>query len=680
MAKYLQLYLDTDFIIPIGVGDSGHFNKYTDQQASRRRWLYFSNSSSGSSFESSEPNKACFEAGKEGYYGAFWHHVENDDNVPGEKFKYLDLLDLSRIISDLREWASATLGTESPELVLNFSTVIPLKARRRFADYVQQKFNNKVRSYSIELNDLLASKIQADYKSMSPSFGDQILIAQSAGQDILLSVMTWCGDNFMQGEEPVRLTKQGSEFLKRALVKIIVDRYNQQLSMLRQDQIEQEYAYQMQFAEKWLTKRQGDKFFWVENFHFSTNPNKLYPGIEIDGKYLNNIEQEAISSSINAISKFYKENIVNRHLHTILVGDIFKEEVFLRSCVSVTSSDGKYTFFNDNVIQEALGRYNVQNSALIEDLRDIERIYLDKVNERAKIRTYVHNAEQLGLLRDKTTSISNKLRNTITDITNRNEALVKSWEAYMRQSDFSNALWMVDQMSSSDDLVNAKSEALECIKQIERYNSMLIDLADLAEVKPVIVCVRNDEEKLRQLISKADELRDLPDSLRAKIQYFQDCNGQYKELRRQFDREQSLIVRKNLIDRMSALTMEELPVTEIDGVSGKISVTSTTIKGFLGFGSKKNITIKLIIDKPLPCRGVLIISPKTITNPEDRYNVYAVNIDKGSEGVVFEMTAEPQTFGLEKNANKLFIKFWPHEEEVISVNTFSFSGSGYVNI
>ncbi len=72
MAKYLQLYLDTDFIIPIGVGDSGHFTKFSNAQGSRRLWLFFSHSSNGAAYASSETNKACFEAGKPGYLGDFW--------------------------------------------------------------------------------------------------------------------------------------------------------------------------------------------------------------------------------------------------------------------------------------------------------------------------------------------------------------------------------------------------------------------------------------------------------------------------------------------------------------------------------------------------------------------------------------------------------------------------------
>lgn len=170
MAKYLQLYLDNDYIIPIGMGDSGNVNKYVDQQASRRMWLFFSNATSNGAFNSCETNKANAEAGKEGFYGDFWNHIAKADKVPGEPYLFIELLDLSGIISTLREWTNMTLFTEAPEVVLHFSSVIPLKARRAFADYIEKKLG-KIRSYSKEINDLLAEKVKWDNSTMSAQIG-----------------------------------------------------------------------------------------------------------------------------------------------------------------------------------------------------------------------------------------------------------------------------------------------------------------------------------------------------------------------------------------------------------------------------------------------------------------------------------------------------------------------------
>lgn len=680
MAKYLQLYLDTDFIIPIGVGDSGNVNKYIDSQASRRLWLYFSRVSSNGMFDSVESNKANFEAGREGFYGDFWSHVEKNDNVPGESYKYIDLLDLSRIITNLREWSDATLFTETPEIVLNFSTVIPIKARRAFANYIEEKLG-KIRSYSIEMNDLLSSKIVYDYQTLSPSFGNQLLIIQSAGRDILLSVQTWCGDQFMQGDEPIKLEKKGSDFLKKALAKIVVDIYERSYNMLQPAQKEKEYLYQMQFADNWLRERKGDEDFWVDNFHYSLNPTKSYPSIQIDGKQLNLIEKNAIRDTINYISEFYRKNVVNKHLHTILVGDVFQEEVFLKDCISVTSSDGKYTFFNDNAIQEALGRYNVKYSTFVENLRSLERIFLDKANERARIKSYVHNAEILGALRDDVAMAVDRIKNAVNSVKERNFDLNSSWESCMRQSKFTEASEIIKQMSTSDDLIVCKNESIDTLKRIERKNSLLIEIEQIKDVKPVVDSIRTGEKGLRKLISKADELRDLPETLSATVQKYRDLYPRYQELRKQFEAESTLTGRRNIVDEMKNVTMEPMPVLDVETIKGTISVKLVSTGGFLGIGVQKSVDIKLSIDKPLPCRGVLIVSPKVITKiPEGRCGIFAIDVEKGAEGTVVETNESFQSLGLEKNAKMIFVKFWPHEDDKIPINRFDIRGGGMITL
>lgn len=679
MAKYLQLYLDTDYIIPIGVGDSGNVNKYIDSQASRRLWLYFSRASNDM-YDSSESNKANFEAGRKGFWGNFWQHIEKNDNVPGESYRYIDLLELSSIIAKLREWSNATLFTESPEIVLNFSTVISVKARRAFANYIEEKLG-KIRSYSIEINDLLSSKTAYDHQSMSPSFGDQLVIIQSSGRDILLSALTWCGDQFMQGDEPLKLKKKGSEFLKEALAKMVVDKFEQSYHMLLPEQREKEYLYQMQFADTWLLERKRDEDFWIDQFHYSNNPTKRYPPIQIDGKQLNLIEKEAIRNTINNISKFYRDNIVNKHLHTILVGDVFKEEVFLRDCISVTSSDGKYTFFNDNAIQEAMGRYHIKYSTFVEDLSHLERIFMDKANKRARIRTYVHNAEIMGSLREGVTSIVSRIKIAINSTNDRNADLKSSWESFMRQSNFTEAAEIIGQMSTSDDLAIRKNESREMLGRIERSNSLLIELKQLKDVQPIIDSIRNGEKELRELISKADELNKLPKTLASIIQKYKDCYPRYKELKKQFDAEPTLIGRKNIVDEMKKMTMEPMPVFDIETIKGTISVKVVSKGGFLGMGATKSLDIKLAIDGPLPCRGVLIVSPKVITKiPEGRLGIYTMDVDKGAEGTIIETNLDLQTIGLEKNAKSVFIKFWPHERDRIPINRFDIRGGGMITL
>ena len=673
MAKYIQLYLDTDFILPIGVGESGDFQKYIDQQASRRLWLYFNKAANGM-YESNEANKANFEAGRDGFYGDFWNNLEKGNKVIGTSYDYIELLDLSRIITKIRDWSEVTLFTKSPEFVLNFSTVIPLKARRTFIDYIESKLG-KVRSYSIEMNDLLSSKIMHDYRSLAPSFGDQLLIVQSAGRDILLSVQTWCGDMFMQGDDCQKLKKKGNEHLKYALAKIVVDYFERQYNLLTPEKKDKEYSYQMQFAEKWLKKRNNTDNFWIDDFYYSSYPSKICSPFEVDGKQLDLIEREAIRATIDQINLFYSENIKNRHLHTILIGDVFKEEVFLRACIEETSSDGKYTYFNDNATQEALGRYHSRYSTLEEDTKDLERKYNDKSNERERIRTYVRNAELLGsLLAELKESISS-LKNATESATNRSSDLKKSWEAFMRRSDFKQAEEKVDEISKASTQSVGLEKYKESVRKVERQNSLLEEVHELKEVAKTVSDIRSCENELNELIAHAEGLERLPKELQEKTQKYKDCYGRYQETRRKFEKEPTLTIRRTLIKEMEELTMEELPVIDISPIHGSIVVKAENTGGFLGFGSRKIISLRLNIHEPLPCKGVLVISPKPISSiPPGRTGVYCIDVEKGEEGEVINITEESTALNLGKAPNSLFVKFWPHENEKVPINLFEIKG------
>lgn len=132
---------------------------------------------------------------------------------------------------------------------------------------------------------------------------------------------------------------------------------------------------------------------------------------------------------------------------------------------------------------------------------------------------------------------------------------------------------------------------------------------------------------------------------------------------------------------MKDLTMEPMPILDIETISGTITVKLVSTGGFLGIGAKKSVDIKLSIDKPLPCRGVLIVSPKVITKiPEGRYGIFAIDVDKGAEGMVVETNLDFNTIGLEKNAKSIFVKFWPHENDKIPINRFDVSGGGMITL
>ena len=173
----------------------------------------------------------------------------------------------------------------------------------------------------------------------------------------------------------------------------------------------------------------------------------------------------------------------------------------------------------------------------------------------------------------------------------------------------------------------------------------------------------------------------MPDVLRKKVKKYRDLYPKYLEEKRLFESEPTLVAKRKHLEQMRELTMESLPVLDIEDVKGRIIVNVSKSGGFLGFGGKKTINIQLQIFKPLPCRGVLVISPRIITKiPEDRTGVICLDVEKGAEGTVIEEQGDLSKFGLGKDARSFMVKFWPHEDENVPINRFDIIGAGNHNL
>jgi hypothetical protein len=126
---------------------------------------------------------------------------------------------------------------------------------------------------------------------------------------------------------------------------------------------------------------------------------------------------------------------------------------------------------------------------------------------------------------------------------------------------------------------------------------------------------------------------------------------------------------------MKELTMEDMPVLDVDPIRGTINVTSKKAGGFMGFGAKKMISITLNIEEPLPCKSVLVVSPKPISSiPQGRFGTYCIDVEKGQHGEVINITEEITALHLDKDAKSLFVKFWPHEDEKVPISRFEVKG------
>lgn len=630
--SYLQLYLDTDYILPVAVGADGNLVKYQSQGESRL-WLYFSKAAGRDVYETGSAQKANFEAKMKDYFGSFWTHLEEGDNVGTEPFTYIDLLDVAGIYPALHAWFKALLMTDTPDVVLNFATTIGIKARRVFVDYLIRK-GLHIRSYSVEINDLVAEKVVYDNRfTMKRVFGDQLLVLQSTGDKILLSALTWCGDMFMQGDKPAEIDKLGDDFKKVALARMVVEKAERHYNMLLPGEHEAEVAYQAQFAEKWLKNRDGDTI-WADGFHYSKNPGKIYPPEQVSAEQLELLVKANSRDTTNKISKYYGESIVNNHLHTIFLGDVFKDEKFLGDCVDVTSSQGKFTFFNDNALQEAMGRYYYSHGQETEPVEELENRYLTLEGERERIRKYVKNAETLGTLRTAIDNSRQAVSTAIATLKQRTGKLQESWEACMKKSQFDEAEKCLNGMATDDALTAALGDLYDTQRKVEGQASLLTDLKRLNEVhvKEIVAAIEQGYEQLGTLKTDADGLQNLPAELRQRTQHYRDVYPVYLEKKRSLDNELSLDGKRDILKVIAAdnLTMEPPPPIDVKTVTAELTCEVLVKKSGL-FGMKKerslHVTLQVQKNEELQFDSVLMISGNK-QNKIDR-RAWCADLSKG---------------------------------------------------
>ena len=601
---YLQLYLDTDYILPVAVGADGNLVKYPE-----RLWLYFSKAAGREVYESDVANKANFEAQREGCFGDFWQHLEQGDNVGAEVFQYVELLELANLLGRLREWAGAVLRTETPLLVLNFVSTIGMKARRAFVDYILRK-GFTIRSYSVEINDLLASKVVFDHAStLERHFGDQMLVLHSAGKHILLSTLTWCGNVFMQGDKPYQMEKLGDDFKKRELARMAVEAVERSNNFLSQEEREQETFYQMQFASEWLKNREGDTI-WVEGFHYSRNPGRPHPPVQVDARQLDLKVADAMRDTVSTIARYCRENIVNNHLHTVFLGDAFRDAMFLEHCIDVTDSKDKYTFFNDNALQEAMGRFYYAYPDLMEPVDELERRYLAQETERERIRKYVKNAELLGTLRRAIDASEAQMRKAIDGVKAKSDRIEAGWRAAMQKSLFDQARRVLEGMATSDALTAAQVALAEALKTKEANSSTLTDLRQLEQpqVQEIVKAIEAGYATLTHLREEAKALEERPNFLRGETKYYEDNYEVYKQYKKRLNSETSEGGLRRVLKEMEGkrLTMEPLPKVDFEKVTAELACkVEEKRSGFLGMKKEKLLHIVLQVKDgaalPFPC-------------------------------------------------------------------------------
>lgn len=669
MSAYLQLFIDTDYIIPVVDTYDGNLQKYSSEDGTRL-WLYFYDSPYKSGVDSGRSNKAGFESGLPGYIGNFWQNIEKNTTYNNgiAEVAFCDLLEHSGILKKLRDFYSESVG-EVPTipLVCIFSDSITLVARKKFLQYMKERFF-EVLSYSIPMSELAIAKMLHGHRSIHPQFGDKIMQFQSSGKDLLLSYLTFDGSAFLSGEKPNVIANSGNAPVKKALIEFVVNKIDDHQGFLSAETRPKEYSYQMQFADEWLKKSKDRASFIIDDFHYSSDPSITY-SCKVDCSYLRSIQENAIRDLLNTIDAYKKKVIKNDLLQVILLGDAFQDDLFQEKVIQVIGDSRKITYFSDIDLQEALHMYFYKYKELREDLNKVDAIYRQRINQADAINMWVQSAEKLrSLLIDAQNATSNyqiELERARKEYDNQ----AAQWLVHMQQHQFDKAQSIIGtDVANAGNIQSLNVKADELISRSETYSNLYTKVSQFEGANKIVNSILSLLRQLSEMTGSWQALQSSRSEKREQTDYFRNSHILYKEKLKELKKEGSHTVRQRIIEELKKLSLAPVPVIDIDEL--KVNLQAEIIKSGGFFKKKKTLKVKIQVEgnKELPCRCALVISPKGLVRIR-RDEAYVEDIEDGKKGM-WEYNYElplPQT----QKASELYLYFWPHEDEMVSINAFS---------
>ena len=669
MNAYLALYIDTDYIVPIVDTDNGNLQKYASAEEGARFWLYFYDSPHKSGVDYGRSFKANYESGLPGYIGNFWQLVEDEAvyNNGIAQVPYCHLLQHSGILDGLRRFYDEAAGhLSSIPFVCIFSETISLKARSRFISFMQES-GFELWSYSVDMNTLAIERVLQTHRSLHPQFGDKMLLFHSSGRDLLFSFLTYDGTAFLLSEKPVCLKDSGDAPVKKALVEFVVNKVDEHLGFLTAESRPREYGYQMQFADEWLQRSKGRQTFNIDDYHYSSDPSVTY-SCKVDCAYLRSVQENAIRHLLLSMENFKNRVVKNDLLHVILLGDAFADDLFREKVIDTIGDARMVTYLPDLEIQEALHLYNDRYKSLREQPEQMEKQYRRYAEQAEAIGAWISSAEKLRTLR---IDLQETLQNFRVELEKAKKSyldIVSRWLEAMQQHQFDKAQELIEaELPNQGNLQALQVRAAELNARSESCTDIYTKVSRFQGAAKLLGEIDSLLHEVMSLYTECEELLADRTQKYEQVAFFRACYPEYRQKMAQLKKEGNYTLRQRIIEELKGLSLAPVPVIDVEEIEIRLRAEVETTGGF--FRKKKHLKVKVqILDgAKLPCRCVLLIASKNMVRIL-RDEAFTEDFDAGMEGV-WEHSYELPLMHCEK-AQNLYIYFWPHEDEMVPINSF----------
>lgn len=632
----LILYVGDDYLFPVADSPQGDLRRYS-LDGETPFWLYFKEDADTMQLLYGKAFARPAREGRQACYGNFWTSAATGVQVElsGDKYPYVEMLQISGMLDDIREWFCNTVhwqrGNDVPAVVV-FDDMIGHAARKQFLHLLEDN-RFSIRSFSVPFYSLAASYC-ASLPGQALPDGECIMIASASGYHLSMEAMMETGGMFIPCSDLKITDFDGENPVKSALARHVVDADNKEHGFFTREQCEAEYRYQLQYVDEWLEQaatEPGDTF--VVSYHLSIDKEIKYTRTVRKDVIARSQRQEADKKIFSAISR-YKRNAGLEHVGRYLfLGNLFSSrELFAfvqqqfgeKSAMHITSS--KYP--------EILHVYMQSFPDLQEDLSAYDQIIRRKEQERNAAGTWSELSAGVTDLHGKLLTITPEFEKSVADFSSKVKLAVAKAMQKLEESDFDGARAILDQQRQQEDEVSGfadgdvKALAEEYLKNREIYASV----ADYPAAFRILDEIGKLMVRLHAAVTEAEESSGSLDAGYDELVRLETAYPEYRKLKIAFEQAQTLTDKRKLLAQMRPLTRELLPMDPDDviAVKGKLSANIDFNKKAKAVRADLILEIGDVVSLPYNC--VLVVSDKPVLQI-DRSKV-CFDIPRGSAGIV----------------------------------------------
>lgn len=678
----LLLYIDSDYIVPLVDSTKGNLFRYNRGEDSRL-WLYFREDCDTTDVLYGRDNYRPARMGKPSYFGDYWAQVEKGAvlTVQGLKTPCEELAKRSGLLQELSDWyRSLTYRAHVVPTACIFAENIGHKARKRFLKMLSEN-GFAVRSFSVPFNSLLAAYCNK-YHNVMPDYGSRMVVVSASGNDVDISSLIYWNQEYVSCSDSERVTYDGENPVKMALVKHIIDADNREHGFLTEERLKEEYRYQMPYAEEWMKqlRRTAPDASCLIEYHLSLDPEVRYTR-NVKKSFIVGKQQECAKPITEGIERYCRSIDPASISQYIFTGEIFADEEMFEMASFLSRE--KSIYVSSAAYGDVLHLYMERYAGLEEPLNKYDRILAERDKARESASAWLELAERILDFQRRLDELHASYSERLAAYERYHETALNGVEEMFRRSAFDEAQKALEKLQGkSDELaIYSKEQVGGLLNENSRNKNVYEKVSAYPYAGDIVKRMELSAHGLDVMVGRFAALYALVGEQWKRLEVYRDNYPLYLRLREEFNRATTLIEKRKLLEQMRPITGEVLPEdpSDVEAVEGTLSAEVAFKNGLFGLRrTAEELTVKVGLGSGrLPYHCVLVISDGPISDI-DRSKV-CFELPKGATGTVTERLKLPaaQFPKAEKLTVRLFID--KEKEPMADIGKVSFNNC-YVNL